>query len=103
MLWFYVQKQGCRSSRAEFNRAFLDQRFQQATAPVRSFVPGADGRYAEGGHTGQWPVPALPADPVACAVHAACNGITPMQDILGKLETEWSELDCSDAGIARLR
>ncbi|MDR0809500.1 MAG: methyltransferase domain-containing protein [Gemmobacter sp.] len=103
MLWFYVQRQGSRPSRAEINAAFMAQCFRHAATPVRSFVLGVDQRYTESGHSGQWPVPALPADPVARAVHAACDGVTPMRVILDRLAMDQPELDRSPAGITRLR
>ncbi|WP_151720175.1 class I SAM-dependent methyltransferase [Gemmobacter serpentinus] len=100
MLWFYVQRQGPRRSRPEIDAAFLDQRFRPAMTPVRSFVLGADQRYSDSGRASQWPVPALPADPLARAVHAACDGTTPLRTILDRLSPA---PDRSPAGVTRLR
>lgn len=100
MLWFYVQQKGVRRSRAEIDATFLEQRFRPATTPLRNFVLGPDQRYADSGRAGQWPVPALPADPLARAVHAACDGTTPMGTILDRLSPA---PDRSPATVTRLR
>ena len=100
MLWFYVQRQGQRQSRAEIDAAFLDQCFRPAMTPLRSYVLGGDQRYADNGRESQWPVPALPADPLARAVYAACDGATPMRAILDRLP---SAADRSPAAITRMR
>lgn len=98
MLWFYLRHGPTRRSQAAINADFLERCFRPAQTGCETVLLGADGRYQPSARRAALPAPALPADPLARAVFAACDGQRPMRQILADLGQ-----DCDRAGLTRLR
>ncbi|HEX4955001.1 MAG TPA: TauD/TfdA family dioxygenase [Thermoanaerobaculia bacterium] len=99
MLWFYLQRTDAgkpRPSERQLGEAFLDTCFEPARSRRRAHRRDDSGAFVPVGEPGDHPPP--PRDPLAQRLVAACDGRTPMRELL-----ERSGVATSRATVNRLR